>query len=132
MLCTESIPKFTLELDGLMEVVICLQINFLYIFEITGRMLKGRSFSLDSLKILQIRWKFSYSKGFIDKMTIYSGKISEFFFKILMGISVAWIAFREFVFLISLKTSTLTWRKQKLDPRLFFQCQWYLDGFDIS
>lgn len=123
MLCTESFPKFTLELDGLMEVVICLQINFLYIFEITGRMLKGRSFSLDSLKILQIRWKFSYSKGFIDKMTIYSGKISEFFFKILMGISVAWIAFREFVFLISLKTSTLTWRKQKLDPRLFFQCQ---------
>ena len=111
MLCTESFPKFTLELDGLMEVVICLQINFLYIFEITGRMLKGRSFSLDPLKILQIRWKFSYSKGFIDKMTIYSGKISEFFFKILMGISVAWIAFREFVFLISLKTSTLTWRK---------------------
>ena len=70
------------------------------------------------IRILQNGWKFSFSYGFIEKSQIYSAKIPEFFFRILMGISVACVAFHEYSFLIYLKTSyAVTWLKWKLNLR---------------
>ena len=61
---------------------------------------------------------------------IYSAKISEFFYRILIGTSVVWVAFHEFSFLISLEaTSTVTWLKQKLVAPIILLIAMILERF---
>ena len=61
---------------------------------------------------------------------IYSAKISEFFYRILIGTSVVWVAFHEFSFLISLETTlTVTWLKQKLVAPIILLIAMILERF---
>ena len=65
-----------------MKIVICLQINFSCIFEITERMLKGQCFSLYSLKyflktgltlaFFKINGNFTFLMDSFEKSKIYS------------------------------------------------------------
>ena len=55
---------------------------------------------------------------------------SEFFYRILIGTSVVWVAFHEFSFLISLETTlTVTWLKQKLVAPIILLIAMILERF---
>ena len=109
-------PHWYFESNGSIKFVICLLIIFSKIFEIIGKILTGRQFSLDPLKpflktavispFFKIAGNLPLFIVSFQKSQIYVEKISAFSFKILTGMSVICVAFLAFNLLISLKTSS--------------------------